>query len=196
MANEYINKVVYGGNTLIDLTGDTVTAADVQSGKIFHLKDGSTTTGTNTWDSNTQDATAVAAEILYGKTAYVNKNKITGSMPNIGVQTDSITSKSQQITISQGYHDGSGKINIDPTEQEKLIGSNIKNGVTILGVLGTLTGEEMVSVTTKTVTPTVTAQTYTPPNGYDYFSEFTVNAIPYIETDNAQGGKTVTIAGS
>ena len=62
--------------------------------------------------------------------------------------------------------------------------------------MGTLTGEEMVSVTTKTVTPTVTAQTYTPPNGYDYFSEFTVNAIPYIETDNAQGGKTVTIAGS
>lgn len=196
MANEYINKVVYGGNTLIDLTGDTVTAADVQSGKTFHLKDGSTTTGTNTWDSNTQDATAVAAEILSGKTAYVNKNKITGSMPNIGVQNDSINSKSQQITISQGYHDGSGKINIDPTEQDKLIGSNIKNGVTILGVLGTLTGQEMVSVTTKVVTPAVTTQTYTPPSGFDYFSEFTVNAISYIETDNAQGGKTVTIAGS
>lgn len=196
MANEYINKVVYGGNTLIDLTGDTVTAADVQSGKTFHLKDGSTTTGTNTWDSNTQDATAVAAEILSGKTAYVNKNKITGSMPNIGVQNGSISSKSQQITISQGYHDGSGKINIDPTEQDKLIGSNIKNGVTILGVLGTLTGQEMVSVTTKVVTPAVTTQTYTPPSGCDYFSEFTVNAIPYIETDNAQGGKTVTIAGS
>lgn len=196
MANEYINKVVYGGNTLIDLTGDTVTVADVQSGKTFHLKDGSTTTGTNTWDSNTQDATAVAAEILSGKTAYVNKNKITGSMPNIGVQNGSISSKSQQITISQGYHDGSGKINIDPTEQDKLIGSNIKNGVTILGILGTLTGQEMVSVTTKVVTPAVTTQTYTPPAGYDYFSEFTVNAISYIETDNAQGGKTVTIAGS
>ena len=173
MANEYINKVVYGGNTLIDLTGDTVAAADVQSGKTFHLKDGSTTTGTNTWDSNTQDATAVAAEILSGKTAYVNKNKITGSMPNIGVQTGSISSKSQQITISQGYHDGSGKINIDPTEQDKLIGGNIKNGVTILGVLGTLTGQEMVSVTTKVVTPAVTTQTYTPPSGFDYFSEFT-----------------------
>lgn len=194
--NENYNKVVFGGNTLIDLTGDTVTAADVQSGKIFHLKDGSTTTGTNTWDSNTQDANAVASEILSGKTAYVNKNKITGTMPNIGAQNSSITTKEQQITITQGYHDGSGKVGIDSTEQSKLIGENIKNGVTILGVLGTLTGSEMVSVTSKTVTPTLSAQTYTPPTGVDYFSQFTVNAIPYTETDNEQGGITVTIAGS
>ena len=49
---------------------------------------------------------------------------------------------------------------------------------------------------TKTVTPGISATTYTPPNGYDYFSQFTVNAIPYSESDNAAGGKTVTIAGS
>ena len=193
---ENYNKVVFGGNTLIDLTGDTVTAADVQSGKIFHLKDGSTTTGTNIWDSNTQDANAVASEILSGKTAYVNKNKITGIMPNIGAQNSSITTKEQQITITQGYHDGSGKIGIDSTEQSKLIAENIKNGVTILGILGTLTSSEMVSVTSKTVTPILSAQTYTPPTGIDYFSQFTVNAIPYTEIDNEQGGITVTIAGS
>lgn len=195
MANEYINKVIYGGNTLIDLTADTVTAADVQSGKTFHLKDGSTTTGTNTWDAYTQDANATAAEILLNKTAYVNKNKITGSMPNIGATT-LIISTTVDVTIPQGYHDGSGKATIDSTELEKLISTNIKNGVTILGVQGTLTGSEMVSVTTKTVTPGISATTYTPPNGYDYFSQFTVNAIPYSESDNAAGGKTVTIAGS
>ena len=27
----------------------------------------------------------------------------------------------------------------------------------------------------------------------DYYSQLTVNAISYVETDNAQGGKTVTI---
>lgn len=193
--NANINKVIYGGNTLIDLTQDTVTAADVQSGKTFHLKDGSTTTGTNTWDAYTQDANATAAEILLDKTAYVNKNKITGSMPNVGTTT-LIISTTNDVTIPQGYHDGGGKASIDSTELAKLIGENIKNGITILGVTGTLTGSEMVSVTTKTVTPSTVSQTFTPPAGVDYFSQFTVNAIPYTETDNEQGGKTVTIAGS
>ena len=41
-----INKVVYGGNTLVDLTGDTVSAADVVSGKTFHLPNGEQATGT------------------------------------------------------------------------------------------------------------------------------------------------------
>lgn len=40
------NKVVYGGNTLIDLTADTVTAADVASGKTFHLANGTQGIGT------------------------------------------------------------------------------------------------------------------------------------------------------
>ena len=195
MANEHINKVVYGGDILIDLTSDNVTRADVQSGKTFHLKDGSTTTGTNTWDAYTQDANATAAEILATKTAYVNKVKVTGSMTNVGTTTLTI-STTNNVTIPQGYHDGGGKAVIDSTELGKLIGSNIKNGVTILGVQGTLTGSEMVSVTTKTVTPGISATTYTPPTGYDYFSQFTVSAIPYSEADNEQGGKTVTIAGS
>lgn len=41
-----INLVKYGNTTLIDLTGDTVTVSDVVSGVTFHLRDGSTGTGT------------------------------------------------------------------------------------------------------------------------------------------------------
>jgi len=41
-----VNKVVYGGTTLIDLTGDDVTAADVASGVTFHLPNGMQSTGT------------------------------------------------------------------------------------------------------------------------------------------------------
>lgn len=40
-----INKVVYGGTTLLDLTSDTVTVGDVVSGVTFHLRDGSIGTG-------------------------------------------------------------------------------------------------------------------------------------------------------
>ena len=41
-----INKIVYDGNTLLDLTSDTVTVGDVVSGITFQLRDGSTATGT------------------------------------------------------------------------------------------------------------------------------------------------------
>ena len=41
-----INKIVYNNATLIDLTGDTVTVSDVVSGVTFHLRDGTTASGT------------------------------------------------------------------------------------------------------------------------------------------------------
>lgn len=44
--NPYTNKVVYDGQVLIDLTGDTATAADVAQGKIFHLASGAQAIGT------------------------------------------------------------------------------------------------------------------------------------------------------
>lgn len=39
------NKIVYGNNTLIDLTGDTVTESDVANGKTVHLPSGIQVTG-------------------------------------------------------------------------------------------------------------------------------------------------------
>ena len=193
MANQYINKVVYGGNVLIDLTGDTVTAATLASGVKAHDKSGALITGTNTYDADTKDATAAAAEILSGKTAYVNGAKVTGAMTNNGAVAGTISTVGQQYTIPQGYHDGSGKVSIASTEQSKIIGSNIREGVVILGVTGTMSGSEDVSAEAGSATPSTTSVTYTPSTGYNYFSQFTVAAIPYSETDNAQGGKTATI---
>ena len=199
MPNEYINKVVYYGDTLIDLTTDTVTQSDVLSGKYFHLPSGQRVQGSCTYDAYTADADAVAGNILLNKTAYVNGNKITGSMANIGKQTGTITTKAQQVSISAGYHDGSGKVSIDSTEQSKIVAGNIKNGVQILGVTGTYTGSELIKATAGSAVPATTQQVLLPSDfdtsqeSYDYFTQFTVDAIPYVETDNAQGGVTVTI---
>lgn len=189
-----INKVIYGGNTLIDLTADTITADKLQSGVTAHDKSGAIITGTCTFDSDTQDATAAVAEILSGKTAYVRGTKITGTMKNNASVTGSITTKAGVYTIPQGYHDGSGKVSISSTEQAKLIATNIRDGVTILGVEGTMSGTEGAKPQTKSVTPSTTAQQVLPDEGYNYLSQVTVAAIPYVESDNAAGGKTVTIA--
>ena len=138
--------------------------------------------------------TAVA-EILSGKTAYKAGSKLTGTMPNRGAQTGTISTVAGEYTIPNGFHDGSGKVAIASAEQAKIIESNIKDGVVILGVTGTYTGEG-VTAQAKTATPTSSQQTILPDSGYDYLSQVTVNAIPYTETDNAAGGKTVTIAAS
>lgn len=195
MPNENVNKVIFGGRTLIDLTGDDVVASDVQSGKIFHLKDGSIATGTSTFDADTSDATAVAAEILQTKTAYKDGSKLTGTMPNNGAVAGKISSAAAPYTVPRGYHDGSGTVDLEATEKAKLIADNIREGVTILGVAGTMSGSENVKATSVTVTPYTTAQTITPADSGDYNSITQVNvaAIAYNETDNAQGGKTVTI---
>ena len=191
--NQYVNQVgLADGTVLIDLTTDTAERADVLSGKYFHLKTGERTTGTCTYDSNTTDANAVASEILSGRTAYVNKNKITGSMPNNGAVTGTITTKAQTYTIPAGYHSGLGGVSISTTEQAKIIGANIKAGIEILGELGTYSGEA-VDVTSVNVTPYLTSQTVLPPSGYDYISQVNVSAIAIAESDNAAGGKTVTI---
>lgn len=194
-SNQYINKVIYGGNTLIDLTGDDVAASDVLSGKKFHLPSGAQGTGACTYDADTSDATAVAAEILTGKTAYKNGGKLTGTMPNRGAVTGTISTKAQEYTVPQGYHDGSGKVSIDATEQGKLVATNIRQGITILGVEGTMSGTEDVNAQAKSVTPSTAQQVITPDTpDYNYLSQVTVAAIPYTETDNDAGGKTVTIA--
>lgn len=193
MANQYKNKVIFNGDVLIDLTADTITASDLAKGKTAHDKSGALITGTNTYDSDTSDDTATAAEILATKTAHARGTQLTGSMPNNGAVTGTINTVDGSYTIPIGFHDGSGKVSINTTDQSKLIAENIRQGVTILGVEGTMSGSEDVSAQTKTVTPTATAQTVTPDTGYNYLTQVTVNAIPYSESDNSAGGVTVTI---
>lgn len=187
------NKVIYNGTVLIDLTADTVTKDKILVGYTAHDKAGNKITGTCDFDVNSRDATVGIAEILDGKTAYAAGKKLTGTMPNNGAVALTINTVTGVVKIPQGYHDGSGTVQILSAEQAKLIAANIKQGITILGVTGTLEPSSSIKVTTKTVTPKASKQTITAGEGYDYMSEVTVEAIPYAETDNAQGGVTVTI---
>ncbi|WP_302173476.1 hypothetical protein, partial [Megasphaera elsdenii] len=85
---------------------------------------------------DTTGATAVSADILNGKTAFLGTGSVTGSMPDNGAVSGSIGKVDGSYTIPAGYHNGKGAVTITSEEQAKLIADNIKAGVTILGVAG------------------------------------------------------------
>lgn len=191
---EKVSKLVLrDGRVVFDITTDTVEKDKLLKGYTAHNAEGELITGECEFDANTQDATAKEAEILSGKTAYNKGAKVTGTMKNNGAVTGKITAKAGKYTIPQGYHDGSGTVQIDATEQAKLISENIREGITILGIPGGMSGSEDVKAQNQEVTPSFADQTVLPDADHNYLASVVVKAIPVTITDNSAGGKTVTI---
>ena len=86
---------------------------------------------------DTAAADAVAANILTGKTAFGPSGEIEGSMANNGSTSGTISTKAGTVTIPAGYTSG-GTVQISSTEQAKIVAGNIKSGITLLGVAGSL----------------------------------------------------------
>lgn len=86
---------------------------------------------------DTAGADATAANILSGKKAFGPSGEIEGSMANNGSTSGTINTKAGTVNIPEGYTSG-GTVGISSSEQAKIVASNIKSGVTLLGVAGSL----------------------------------------------------------
>lgn len=95
--------------------------------------------GNNAIFYDTSGADAAQGDVVSGKKFYGSSGEITGSMTDNGTVTQTISTKAQVVSIAAGKHSGSGTVQIDSTEQGKIVSGNIKSGVTILGVSGSST---------------------------------------------------------
>ena len=86
---------------------------------------------------DTTGADITAADVLTGKTGFGASGEVAGSMASNGSTSGTISTKAGTVTIPAGYTTG-GTVSISSTEQAKIIASNIKSGVTMLGVAGSL----------------------------------------------------------
>lgn len=87
---------------------------------------------------DTASANITSADVLTGKTGYGSSGEVQGGMANNGSTSGTISTKAGTVTIPSGYTSG-GTVAISSTEQSKIVAGNIKSGVTLLGVAGSLT---------------------------------------------------------
>lgn len=144
-----INKVVYGGNTLIDLTGDTLEATDaakVVSGVKVHARDGTQLTGTFAGQEKSATPSTSAQTVTPDSGKYLSKVNVGA----IQTQTKAVTpsASSQNVTPDSGKFLSQVTVNGDAN----LIAANIKNNVTIFGVTGSLKDSQHYAHGYKTMT--------------------------------------------
>lgn len=123
-------------DTAITIQGDeNLRAANIKKGTTIFGVEG--TLETETTGIDTSDATATAADILSNKTAYVNGEKVTGTIETVEEAVWTPSAEDKQILSSGVYVGGTQTIQGEPN----FLASNIRKGVDMWGVQGTYEAE-------------------------------------------------------
>ena len=169
-----VNKVIYDDTTLIDLTGDTVTAAKMLSGTTAHDKSGAVITGTiATKTSSNLSASGATVSVPAGYYASAaSKSVATGKATTPATtitQNPSISINSAgKITASV-----SGTQSVTPTVSAGYVSSGTAGTITVSGSAT----KQLATWAAQTITPSTSSQTAVPA-GYYTTGNITVAAIP------------------
>ena len=185
-----INKVVFGNDTLIDITDTTATASDVTHGKYFYDASGVKIEGTAVGGG----MIVVETEDEYGGTIV----DISGEPVTLQTKSATPAAASQTILPDEGYT-GLSKVNIAavPTEEK----TATTNG-DVLPTTGKFLSKVTVNVSStinnqnKSVEPSESQQSVTADSGYTGLGTVTVGAISsnYVGS-NIPVNPTVSVSG-
>lgn len=118
-----------GAQTIKAVTTSNISAGNIKAGVNVKVGDANSAGRiSNVTGTFTNDGTAAAGDILSGKIAYVNGNKITGNIPSLGATTYNASTSDQSISSGRYL---SGAQTIRRITTSNISAGNIKKGVTI-----------------------------------------------------------------